>query len=125
MDEHSQLLATYREVNALELREVATRLLELFTIQDLAYMANSSTGTIRNWLGVSVERACPEVGDKLRAALTCVLILQREETISVIRNWFTNINPYLDFRAPAQVIREGRLREAIKAARVYAEYAGA
>jgi hypothetical protein len=54
-----------------------------------------------------------------------VLILQQEEGPSVIRNWFTNTNPYLDFRAPAQVIREGGLQEAMKAARVYAEYAGA
>jgi hypothetical protein len=124
MDEHPQLLAVYREVHALDLRELATRLRELFPSKALAYMANISTGTIRNWLGQSVEQASPEAADKLRAALTCVLILRQEEELSVTRNWFTNINPYLEFRAPAQVIREGRLREAIKAARVYAEYAG-
>ena len=88
-------------------------------------MADTSTRTIRNWLGGSVEQARPDAASRLRAAFTCVLILQQEESPPVIKNWFTNTNPYLDFHAPAQVIREGKLREAIKAARVYAEYAGA
>ncbi len=123
--EHPQLLATYREANALELREVVARLRELFPTKELAYMANASTRTVRNWLAGSVEQARPEAASRLRAALTCLLILQQEERPSVIKNWFTNTNPYLDFHAPAQVIRAGRLREAIKAARVYAEYAGA
>ena len=125
MDEHPQLLAIYREANISEMPEVVARLRELFSATELAYMANTSTGAIRHWLGASVEQARPEATDKLRAALTCILILQEEEGPLVIKNWFTNINPYLDFRAPSQVIREGQLREAIKAARVYAEYAGA
>ncbi len=124
-DEHPQLLAMYREANTVGLREVTVRLRELFSSKELAYMADTSTRTIRNWLAGAVEQARPEAAGRLRAAFTSMLILQQEEAPSVIKNWFTNTNPYLDFHAPAQVIRDGQLREAIKAARVYAEYAGA
>jgi hypothetical protein len=124
-EEHPQLLAMYREANTLELRDLTIQLRELFATKELAYMADTSTRTVRNWIEGSVEQARPESASRLRTVFTCVLILRQEEGPLVIKNWFTNTNPYLDFHAPAQVIRDGKLREAIKAARVYAEYAGA
>ena len=60
---------------------------------------------------------------KLRAALTATLILEEAEEPETIANWFINVNNYLDDLSPATAIREGNLREAVKAARVYAEYA--
>jgi hypothetical protein len=42
-----------------------------------------------------------------------------EESPYVARAWFIGLNPQLDDDAPADAIREDRLKEALSAARAY------
>jgi hypothetical protein len=56
---------------------------------------------------------------RLRAAYSVLTMLLDEESAHTARAWFIGLNPQLDDEAPADVIREGRLRDVVAAARSY------
>ncbi len=117
------IVAKYREANRLTMKEVVGHLQEILTTSLVAYIAGVSTRSVRNWASGSIQSARLDSMEKLRAALTATLILQEAEGPETIANWFINVNSYLDDISPATAIRDGKLREAMKAARVYAAYA--
>lgn len=117
------IVAKYREANRLTMQEVVARLQMFLTTSLIAYLAGASTRSVRNWASGSIQSVRLDSMEKLRAALTATLILEEVEELETIANWFINVNSYLDDLSPATAIREGKLREAMKAARVYAAYA--
>lgn len=66
-------------------------------------------------------RRTPREGSekRLRAAYNVLTLLLDEESAHTARAWFIGMNPQLDDDAPADVIREGRLRDVVAAARSY------
>lgn len=56
---------------------------------------------------------------RLQAAYYIFWLLARGEGPHTIRAWFAGMNPLLDDEAPATVIREGQLREALAAAKAF------
>jgi hypothetical protein len=67
--------------------------------------------------GKRTPRDAPE--KRLRAAYNVLTLLLDEESAFSARAWFIGMNPQLDDEAPADVIREGRLRDVVAAARSY------
>ena len=43
----------------------------------------------------------------------------RFDSSRVVKAWFIGLNPQLDDESPAEAIREGRLKEAMSAARAF------
>jgi hypothetical protein len=47
-------------------------------------------------------------------------VLLGDESAQTVRAWFLGMDPRLDDTSPAEAIREGRLKEAMAAARAFA-----
>ncbi len=56
---------------------------------------------------------------RLRAAFQIFHLLLAEDSAHVVRAWFIGMNPQLDDDSPAEAIRDGRLKEALAAARAF------
>jgi len=85
----------------------------------VAYIADvSGPRTVARW--VANERK-PGAGaeERLSAAFYIFRLLSEVESSYVVRAWFAGRNPLLDDVAPATVIREGRMQDAIAAARAF------
>ncbi len=54
-----------------------------------------------------------------RAAYEISQLLVRFDSLRVMKVWFMGLNPQLDDESPAEAIREGRLKEAMNAARAF------
>jgi hypothetical protein len=67
--------------------------------------------------GAQVPRL--EAERRLRATYQILHLLLTVDSPHVARAWFIGMNPQLHDEAPAEVIREGRLREALVAAQAF------
>jgi hypothetical protein len=84
----------------------------------VAYIANVSPKTVGRWVAdETAPRA--EAEERLSVAFYIFRLLSEVESSYVVRGWFAGRNPLLDEVAPATVIREDRMHEAIEAAKAY------
>jgi hypothetical protein len=99
--------------------DVARFLQDVLGQKLVAYVANvSGPRTVARW--VAGDRSPGgEAEDRLRAAFYIFRLLGESESSHVVRAWFAGLNPVLDDMSPATAIREGRLREAVSAARAF------
>lgn len=102
-----------------EVKDVARYLQEALGQKLVAYMADvNDPKRVGRWAqGVQSPRADAE--RRLRAAFQIFHLLLSEETPHVIRAWFIGMNPQLDDDSPAEAIRDGRLKEALAAAKAF------
>jgi len=56
---------------------------------------------------------------RLRAAYQVINMIQHDDSSYVARAWMIGMNPQLEHEAPADVLREGRLRDVILAAQAF------
>ena len=56
---------------------------------------------------------------RLRAAFQIFHELQNDDSSHTVRQWFIGMNPQLNDEAPADLIRDGRYKDVLIAARVY------
>jgi hypothetical protein len=85
----------------------------------VAYVAGvKDAKTISRWAKGEVGEARWESERRLRAAYEIAQLLVRFDSSRVVKAWFIGLNPQLD-ESPAEVIREGRSKEAMNAARVF------
>ncbi len=52
-----------------------------------------------------------EVEDRLRFALQVALLLSEHDAPRVVQAWFQGLNPHLEARSPARLLRDGDLDE--------------
>jgi len=85
----------------------------------VAYIARVRTArTVARW--VNEERTMgPGAAERIAAAFQIFRLIGEGESDHVVRAWFAGLNPLLDDESPATVIREGRYREAMAAARAF------
>jgi len=102
-----------------EMKDVARYLQEALGQKLVAYMAGvSDPKRVGRWAnGTQAPRDDPE--RRLRAAFQIFHLLLAEESAHVIRAWFIGMNPQLEDDSPAEAIRDGRLKEALGAARAF------
>ncbi len=104
----------------------ATRTLgSLLTDRLLAYIVNvRDVKTLARWESGRVSEVRIESERRLRTAYEIATLLGRVEAASTIRAWFIGMDPYLDDASPADAIHDGRLQDALNAARSFIAYGG-
>lgn len=102
-----------------EIKDVARYLQEALGQRLVAFMAEvSDSKQVGRWAQGS-QAPREEAERRLRAAFQIFHFLLAEESPHVIRAWFIGMNPQLDDDSPAEAIRDGRLKEALAAARAF------
>ena len=95
--------ATFPEL-VLELRSVLGARL-------VAYLGSvKETRAVRQWADGEREPS-EEVRNRLRVALQVALPLAEAESAEIAQAWFQGLNPQLEDRSPARLLREGELDE--------------
>jgi hypothetical protein len=91
--------------------EVASELRALLGARLVAYLGSvRETRAVRQWAEGEREPS-EEVRNRLRLALQVALPLAQAESAQIAQAWFQGLNPQLDDRSPARMLREGQLDE--------------
>lgn len=93
--------------------EVAAELRELLGVRLVAYIGGvGETRTVHQWADSDAGRKPSEkIQQRLRAALQAALVIATVDGKDVAQVWFQGLNPQLDDRSPARLLRDGDLDE--------------
>jgi hypothetical protein len=101
-------LAHARAIRA-DFADVASDLRELLGRRLVAYLGGvKETRAVNQWAAGEREPGA-EVQARLRLALQIALMLVEADGAAITRAWFQGLNPQLDDRSPARVLRAGEL----------------
>ena len=102
---HDHAMRASFDVAVKELRDILTARL-------VAYIAGvRETRAVHQWVDGTRDVKSGAVEDRLRFALQVALLLSEHDDPRVVQAWFQGLNPHLDDRAPARLLREGDLDE--------------
>jgi len=91
--------------------QVATELREVLGARLVAYLGSvRETRAVNQWAEGSREPSA-EVQNRLRVALQIALTIAASESPQITQAWFQGLNPQLDDRSPARLLREGDVDE--------------
>jgi hypothetical protein len=91
--------------------EVASELRALLGARLVAYLGSvRETRAVRQWADGEREPS-NDVQNRLRVALQVALPLAEVESPQIAQAWFQGLNPQLEDRSPARMLREGELEE--------------
>jgi hypothetical protein len=91
--------------------EVATSLRELLGPQLVAYLGSvRETRAVHQWADGTREPA-NAVQQRLRVALQVAAMLAEAESPRIAQAWMQGLNPQLDDRSPARLLRDGDIDE--------------
>jgi hypothetical protein len=89
-----------------------SELRDLLTPRLVAYLAGvRETRAVHHWADGTRDVKSSAVEDKLRFALQVALLLSEHDERRVVQAWFQGLNPHLEDRSPARLLREGDLEE--------------
>jgi hypothetical protein len=103
---------------------VVTELRDMLGARLVAYLAGvTETRAVRERAeGIRTPRS--PVPERLRLALQVVEMLHARDSAGVVQAWFQGLNPRLDDRSPARLLRDGDLQDVgprvLAAARAFA-----
>ena len=105
-------LQAHNTAMRLEFSVMVKELRELLGARRVAYIAGvRETRTVREWTeGAPVKGA--DIEPRLRAAFHVASFIAEHDPASVVQAWFQGLNPQLDDRSPAQLLRDEELKEA-------------
>jgi len=112
----------HRQAVSASVSEVARLLQELLSRRLTAYIAGVKDGkTVARWAsGEVADIREPETEQRMRTAYEIAQLLLGDDSPRTVRAWFIGLNPQLGDVPPAEAIREGRLQDALAAARAFA-----
>jgi hypothetical protein len=115
------LQQVHRQSIAAPISEVAGQLQELLSRRLTAFIAGVKEGkTVSRWAsGEITEIRDPFTEQRLRTAYEIALLLLEHDSPQTVRAWFIGLNPQLGDVSPAEAIHEGRLADALAAARTF------
>ena len=91
--------------------EVVSELRAVLGARLVAYLGSvRETRAVRQWAEGQREPS-EEVRNRLRVALQIALPLAETESPQIAQAWFQGLNPQLDDRSPARMLREGEVDE--------------
>jgi hypothetical protein len=92
--------------------EAVAELRDLLTARVVAYLADvTETRAVNEWANGTRTIRGPETEARLRLALQIAVMLAEQDDPRVVQAWFTGLNPQLDDRSPARLLREGDIDE--------------
>jgi hypothetical protein len=104
-------LEAYERAARLPFESVVKELSVLLGPKLVAYLAGvRETRAVREWEKGAREARDP-IPQRLRLALQVAMLIARHDSPSVVQAWFQGLNPQLDDRSPARLLREGELDE--------------
>ncbi len=99
-------LKAYNESIRHTVSEIVDDLRRALGAKLVAYIAGvSETRTVREW-AENGRRPAPSAEQRLRLTHRIVTLIGQSEGEAVVPTWFQGMNPQLDDRAPARVLRE-------------------
>ena len=112
----------HRQAIAASLPTLASLLQEVLTRRLTAYIAGvKDAKTVARWAnGEIAEIRDQAVEQRLRTTYEITHMLLGGDSAQTVRAWFIGLNPQLGDIPPAEAIRDGQLKEALAAARLFA-----
>lgn len=111
----------HRQAMTAPLTEIARHLQEILSRRLTAYIAGVQDGkTVSRWAsGEVTEIRNHETEQRLRVAYEISTLLLTRDSPQTVKAWFIGLNPQLDDRSPAEVLHEGCVKDALRAARAF------
>jgi hypothetical protein len=104
-------LDAYEHASRVEFSVLVRELIELLGPKLVAYIAGvRETRAVRQWSSGEREAREP-IPKRLRLALQVASLIATHDNASVAQAWFQGLNPQLDDRSAARLLREGDLDE--------------
>ena len=104
------LVAHTRAIRA-SFPEVASELRELLGARLVAYLGSvQETRAVHQWADAT-RTPSEETQQRLRVALQVALTIASAESARIAQAWFQGLNPQLEDRSPARLLRDGELQE--------------
>ncbi|MHB1446703.1 MAG: hypothetical protein ACYCTI_12345 [Acidimicrobiales bacterium] len=118
-------LAAHEAAIRLGIDAIVAQLRQRLGVRLVAYIAGASeTRAVHQWAAGTREIRDPEVAERLRVVYQVVALLVARDSDQVAQAWFQGLNPKLDDRSPARLLRDGELAEVgpqvLAAARAFA-----
>lgn len=105
-------LAAHTHAMRASFAEVATELRELLGARLVAYLGSvRETRAVHQWADDGRQPSA-EVQQRLRLALQVALPIAEADSKEIAQAWFQGLNPQLDDRSPARMLRDGDFDEA-------------
>jgi hypothetical protein len=105
-------LAAYADAARMTQPELVGALREVLGAKLVAYLGRvKETRAVRQWAEGSRAIANPEDVERLRIAYRVARLITERDSAAVAQAWFQGLNPILDDRAPALVLRDGDLAD--------------
>ena len=111
----------HRQATTASVQEVSQLLQEVLSRRLTANIAGvRDAKTVTRWVNGEVTDIRDYAAEqRLRTAYEIVQVLLAKESPRTVRAWFIGLNPQIEDTPPAEAISEGRLREALSAARAF------
>jgi len=100
-------LVAHNESIRFDAAALVSGLREMLGAQLVAYIARvNETRAVREWAeGDRLPR--PDALQRLRTAYRAAALLRQHESARTVQAWFQGLNPMLEDRSPARVLRDG------------------
>ncbi len=82
-------------------------------------MVDKHVKTVSRWIGAAPVKIGEADAARIRDVYQIYALLLQVEGNHTIRAWFMGMNPQLNDESPAEAVAEGRVREAMGAARAF------
>ena len=103
------------------LDQAVRELQELLSRRLTAYIAGvKDAKTVTRWANGTVADMRQGSEQRIRTAYEIMQLLGHFDSAPIVRAWFIGLNPQLGDVSPAEALHEGRLKEALGAARAFA-----
>lgn len=88
-------------------KEVVSQLVEILGAKLVAYIAGvGETRAVRQWM-IGQRNPQPDSVVRLREALVVAKMIAANDSAATAQAWFMGLNPQLDDRSPARMLRDG------------------
>ncbi|BBL79314.1 hypothetical protein RxyAA322_11680 [Rubrobacter xylanophilus] len=110
----------HRQAVVTPVTDVVSFLQDLLGRRLVAYVAGvKDVKTVSRWANGEVGSIRQESEERIRTAYEVAQLLVQFDSPRIVKAWFIGLNPQLDDVSPAEMIREGKLKEAKAAARAF------
>ncbi len=105
-------LDAYNTAMSMTTAQLVTALRDLLGAKLVAYLGRvQETRAVRQWAEGTRSIANPADVDRLRVAYRAAAVITARDSKQVAQAWFQGLNPLLDDRSPARVLRDGDLEQ--------------